>query len=881
MNPLLAQFLTETRETLEAIGEILLRLEDRPEDGGLLNDLFRLVHTLKGNSGLFSLPEMTRVLHAAEDLMDAVRTGRVPFGSDVTDLLLRAMDFVGAVCEQIEEAGSTDAGAGPRADEAAVLVEALVAASRVNQGTAPGNSEAEPVGTPLVDGIGDRCPWLLEVPEAVRMMATRRILEGRPLFAVTYRPADDCFYRGDDPFLLIRQTPERLWGRFVRRESVADLASYDVYRNILDYHVLSGADWDALADHYRYVMDQVTAVPVPAQALAVPQGTPEDTASAEDLIAELEARLARDQSEALAGWVQERLGDYAPDGWAASVLRWLKLLLDVAPPDASLLQTWAHALRETAEPKLRANSETERRATAAGSSGEGAATDLPPTVRSVLDDVLEQQREILQLQDDVPWGVGRLRAAAATLIAVHRAVGDAEAVPHIEAALTAALEQGRPEPLRQWLGSRLASRRTAGGQVGLQAPTGAGGSVNGSARVAGGDEGGVLRVDAAKIDRLMDLIGEMVVAQNALPYLAKQAELRYGVRELARDLKLQADVIHRIAMDLQDAIMQVRMAPMATVFRRFPRLVRDLARKLGKQVQLRLEGEDTAVDKTIMAALTDPLIHMVRNSLDHGIESPEERRAVGKPETGQLTLRAWQEGDRVLIEVVDDGRGIDPVRLKRKAAEKGLVDAAALDAMTDREAIQLIFLPGFSTADQISDLSGRGVGMDVVRSAVEKVGGTVVLESTVGVGTQLRLSLPISMALTPILVVESAAQRFGLPLESVVETVRLPEKAVSSIKQQSVVVLREQVVPLYSLNQLLQVPESQRLNRRGEMAIVVLRVGGDLAGMVVDEFRETMDVMVKPLPGSFSRLTTYQGAALLGDGTVLLVINPKELIGWH
>jgi two-component system chemotaxis sensor kinase CheA len=375
----------------------------------------------------------------------------------------------------------------------------------------------------------------------------------------------------------------------------------------------------------------------------------------------------------------------------------------------------------------------------------------------------------------------------------------------------------------------------------------------------------------------MNLIGEMVVAKNSLPYLANRAENQFGVRELAREIKAQYAVINRIAEEMQDAIMQVRMTPVSFVFQRFPRLVRDISRKLGKEVDLVLEGEDTEADKNIVEALADPLVHIVRNSLDHGLELPEERVAAGKPRIGKLIIRAVQESDRVLIEITDDGHGIDPALIKRKAYEKGIIDEATLERITDQEAINLVFGAGFSTAEIISDLSGRGVGMDVVRSAIDKVGGTVQLSSAPGKGTTLRLSLPLSMAVTNVMIVESRGQIFGVPMDRVVETVRLPSADIRTIKRQKTTVLRNRIVPLVSLNHLLAVPAEPLANADGEFAALVVRIGGEQVGLLVDDFREVVDVILKPLPGELAKLNAYAGTALLGDGSVLMVLNPKEL----
>jgi two-component system, chemotaxis family, sensor kinase CheA len=320
------------------------------------------------------------------------------------------------------------------------------------------------------------------------------------------------------------------------------------------------------------------------------------------------------------------------------------------------------------------------------------------------------------------------------------------------------------------------------------------------------------------------------------------------------------------------------MMPVSVVLQRFPRLVRDISRRLGKEVELVLEGEDTEADKNIVEVLADPLMHIVRNSLDHGFELPEQRLARGKPRCGRLVIRATQESDRVRIEVSDDGRGIDPEQVRRKAVAKGIIDAAQAERLTDAQAQELVFAPGFSTADAITDLSGRGVGMDVVRTALSNAGGTLELHSAPGAGTTLRLSLPLSVAVTNVMVVESDGQIFGVPMDLVVESVRLPMAAIRNIKQSMTTVLRGAIVPLVALNALLALPAEPQPNGDNELAALVVRAGGERVGLLVDQFRGVIDVLLKPLPGELGRMACYAGSALLGDGSVLMVLNPKELL---
>jgi two-component system chemotaxis sensor kinase CheA len=511
--------------------------------------------------------------------------------------------------------------------------------------------------------------------------------------------------------------------------------------------------------------------------------------------------------------------------------------------------------------------------------------------------IISAQREILSMPDNVAWFAGRLKAACEALSGCLQASGADEA-PALQAALDTALTQSSALPVLHWLDRQY----DLSAELSLNQPTVIAAAPTSlpddplpslSATVQQSADGDVkygrraedsvagprsIKVDQAKIDRLMNLIGEMVVAKNALPYLAGRAETVFGVRELSREIKSQYAVINRIAEEMQDSILQVRMMPVSFVFQRFPRLVRDTSQKLGKEVNLVLEGEETEADKNIIESLGDPLVHIVRNSLDHGIETPQIRRALGKPASGTLVIRATQEADRVVIEIRDDGKGIDADVIKRKAYEKGIIDEERLERITDQEAINLVFAAGFSTADVVSNLSDRGVGMDVVRTAVEKVNGSITLESEKNKGTRIRLSLPLTMAVSNVMIIESNNQTFGVPMDSVVETVRIARSAIHTIKKSQTTVLRGRIVPLKALNRLLGLDVPPRANEEDELAVLIVSIGGEHVGILVDDFHETVDIILKPMAGVLAGLSAYSGSALLGDGSVLMVLDIKEII---
>ena len=387
----------------------------------------------------------------------------------------------------------------------------------------------------------------------------------------------------------------------------------------------------------------------------------------------------------------------------------------------------------------------------------------------------------------------------------------------------------------------------------------------------------VLRVSEAKIEALVNLAGELVVARNALSYSVRQVEQDLGGSEVARSIQRDRDAIDRLVTELHGTVLQLRMVPVAQLFGSFPRLVRDVARQLDKKVALVTHGETAEVDKTIMDRLFEPMVHLVRNALDHGVEDPEQRRAAGKSEAATISIAASRSGDRLLVEVTDDGRGIDPAVVRRKASEKLILPPDELTALTDEEVVDLVFSAGFSTASVVSDISGRGIGMDVVRTAIEQIGGRVSLESKVGIGTTVRLDLPMTIAMSRIMVVEAGGQLFGIAMDAVSETVRVTPDRVSTIKNNDGFVLRDRVVPIISLAELMKLP-GQKRDAAESRLLVVMEAAGRIAAFEIDAIRDRLDVVLKPMQGLLAGARGYAGTTLLGNGQVLLVLDVKEIL---
>ncbi len=384
-------------------------------------------------------------------------------------------------------------------------------------------------------------------------------------------------------------------------------------------------------------------------------------------------------------------------------------------------------------------------------------------------------------------------------------------------------------------------------------------------------EDSAIRVDVAHLDRLMNLVGELVLARNQI--LQKAGVVQDPT------LLSTAQRLNVITTELQEGVMKTRMQPIGNVWTRFPRIVRDVSAELGKKVRLYMEGRETELDRTIIEAIKDPLIHIVRNAIDHGIESPERRAASGKPEEGALVLRAYHEGGQVIIEIADDGAGINAEKVRARALRDGRITAEQAARMPDREAFHLVFLPGLSTAEKITNVSGRGVGMDVVKTNIERIGGSIELLSELGSGTTLRIKIPLTLAIIPALIVTSGGERFAIPQVSLVELVRIDTagegRGIESLYGAPVYRLRERLLPLAMLDRELGIVPAEAATPGSEAGsnLIVLQADGRQFGLVVDEINDTQEIVVKPLSKIFRSLTCYAGATIMGDGRVALILD--------
>jgi two-component system chemotaxis sensor kinase CheA len=892
-----AAFRQEADELLAELDTALLQLEASPRDGALLDRAFRATHTLKGSGATAGFDRLAALLHGVEDVLNEAREGRVAVDTGVVDLVLKVADVARRLLLG-------------REPEAALVAEGHAAVRALADHARRPGAAAATTPPPATEPAAEPAP----ANGGVR--------------AVRFAPHRTMFLSGNDPLLMLRELAG-LGALAVRADASAlpPFAALDPELCYLSFaaQIASGATDARLREVFEFVEDDadITIARVAAgDAWVLPPAAYFDPGDVADFLEEAAAQLAELEAQALA--LEGQPGDRGRAGAVFRALHNLKAGAALLLAEARLATPPAHPLRAFRDLCHAVEGRAERGdgGLAIAEGGVAVLLQAVDRLRSLTEDFVAGRRPdgpapeplaavlgaAVPAASVAPARASTLAAVAAQCVAVARAIA-----PPGEARgpLTTAESKGVTRALQtlaraaDYEGAAAAAgaaraligAATAGAEAGsLAAPlaaleaalrAGAGPAAQGrtasrrpsrpakaSARPAPPEGARGVRVDQQKLDRLMRAVGELLVARNSLPTYARRLEAeRSGV---ARDVKDVGDRISHIADDLQDAVMGIRMMPIRTVFQRFPRMIRDLARGAGKQVQLAVTGDDTELDKTVLEQLTDPLVHLVRNAVDHGVDAPDERAAAGKPAVGTVSLKVSREGSFVVIEVADDGRGMSPARLRDKAVERGLLTRAAADALTTAAAFELIFLPGFSTAAAVTSVSGRGVGMDVVRNNVRQLQGTIAIASEPGRGSAFRIKLPASLMVSKAILVESAGEQYVFPIDCIQEMVKLDASAIHGLGGARFAHVRGAVCPVASLAALLGAPEAAGADRGVLSAAIVRARDGDLA-LLVDRFVSEIDVIVKPLSTGLDRLRMFQGASILGDGRVALVIDPMQL----
>jgi len=843
MSELLDVFIGESRENLESASQELVEIQTSGPSSDKVDKIFRDLHTIKGSSDLFDIKPLTRLAHAAEDLLDSVRAKEVDYNDEIGDLLLEALDQISMWFDELENGTQNLAEWQPISTDLSAQLRAFIDPSQADASTTEQTPAAQADSS--TNEIADSVATALDAFDDNADIALLSKSASSDLYVMEYTPDEGCFFRGEDPVNVALALPG-LHAFEINAPAMA--ADADVYQCVLKITALGEASEDTVVTHMAYYEGQYTLHKLTQQALKYrcKDKILDSVAQLNDEALNDALKTARETGDtnmlqSTAGLLLASQTHPMPTKAVLSFLSSdndLTFLDDdkqLGGPDDSADDSASGADEPSKEGLLPHEKELLTQQLALISSEGYSAEFMFPSISMLVGNVLKQT-----FSDE-----------AELISAINAALEDVQNdIPEIQDVVetTNAINESEMQTAEDEASQPAKAERQA---------------VK------------MLKVDQSKIDYLMDIVGELTVAKNSLPYLAKQAEEEGGSKKLSKQIKAHFSIVNRLTESLQSAVLQIRMVPVSHVFQRYPRLVRDLSRKLDKKIELCMQGEDTEFDKNLIESLSEPLIHLLRNSIDHGIESPEDRIEAGKPETGRIDLIATPLDDSVIIEIRDDGKGIDPHKIKLLAFQKGVITESQLESIDDNEALQLIFAAGFSTSEQVSDLSGRGVGMDAVKTMVSQAGGSIEMQSEVGVGSTFKLLLPQTMSVNRVMMFEVNDQMFGVSMDAVVETVKVPTQDIQRIRNENVLVIRDKLIPLCNLRDALGFEPD---GGKEEHSILVVSTPQGEFGLIIDKFHEGIDVIQKPLEGVLAGYSHFSGTALLGDGRVLLIINVQEVL---
>jgi two-component system chemotaxis sensor kinase CheA len=913
MDPeIFSEFVVEAREHLENIEPSLLELEKNPDDPGLLDDIFRLMHSLKGASGFLGLTRINGLTHKAENILDEIRKGNMSLTPAITDLILVSTDALKAMVENLEQ----------NAVEGEVETESIIEQidHLLKAGDQPGVQDASSAVSappePAVAQSRDESQEILPAKESGEASKPESSSQGYELTLVNQEHLGDFLEEARE---ILEQLNENLLALEKDPQSGGDIIN-DIFRffhnlkgnsGIIGYKELNELTHEAetllnkvrkeevpvthgLVDLLFNVVDSMDALlaciqsdgrVIPVDVSAIIHRVSYLLETGEFKEPENEGPGLEQQDKPDSGIDPEDVQIFSQT--IAQQLSNLDFALDALEKDSTQTQIIDGLYRSLVSIQNASNymgmdeiTTYVQRVVALVDQGRSSDMDF-----AALTDILRQERDIVR--EKINTELDRLGAPPLDhLVAtswggdVHDdEVGDQKSRPaEPETPQAPAPEASREEAPKESVDDPPAKTAPSAPDTASKPAPRPGNPATKSTKTPAAHRAklaSTIRVDHTKLDHLMNLIGELIINRNRFAMLARGLEEGQDVSEIAQKLSETTYSVGRISDDLQDTIMNVRMVPVQSVFSRFPRLVRDLGQKSGKQVELITEGEDTELDKSVVEEIGDPLVHLIRNAVDHGIDSAEDRARAGKPEVARVWLRAFHKGNSVGIEVEDDGRGIDPDKMRAQAIRKGVITEEEARTLDDRAAIELMFLPGFSTTDKITDISGRGVGMDVVRNNIKNLKGSISVQSEVGKGTRITLTLPLTLAIIDALMIKVDGATYAIPLDAVSETTKIETKRINEVNGQKAVTLRGEVLGLVELAELLGL--SCHEGERDLLPTVILTVNERRLGLVVDALLERQDVVIKSLGDYLGDLPGISGATIMGDGSVVLILDPHEI----
>lgn len=840
---ILKDFLTESGELLEQLEGDLVSLESTPSDPELLNQVFRALHTIKGSASFLQLTNLVRVAHAAESALNAARSSQVVVDRPMMDRLLEAVDTIRGHMTALQ-AGQ------PLAEPSQAVVDALTAYGEGNQHPADAPDHAPRAADLGQAALAQADPNLAAALSALDALDVAS-LASEPEAAAQNSLAAQAASSSATASLAADSNASP------RTPSPVNSAAASTRALILgpgraDLFDFLVSDVEQSLDRIREtapLLNEIASRPAASNAL-VELG--EQLAKAVEFF-ELESmgdlahaieqvgRQALSLGDEVMPVVSQRMHEVIEAlGTHTDALKSRQVVMDSV---ADLVDNLDSAM------KGMPGGDTDAPASEVSASVEPSAQSSNPTAPSSDDSADARQAEAPLNQ-----------AAYADTPVSRRAPespGESAAQTRHEIKPVAVESKATPD--------RTGGEKSPGDKA--------------SADKSNADKGeSTIRVEVGRLEALMNLVGELVLQKNRIAALTRRMGVSDNDNDMAEAMSLAASGLDRVTGDIQLAVMRTRMQPLDKLFGKYPRLIRDLAQKTGKKMQLVVEGGETEVDKSVLEALGDPLVHLLRNSADHGIDTPEERAKAGKSDVGTIFLRASHEGSHVRVVVSDDGRGLSRERISKKAIERGLATPETIATMSDREVYRFIFEAGFSTADKVSDLSGRGVGMDVVKTNIQNLKGTIDLESTPGKGASVSINIPLTVAILPAMMVAVSNEIYAIPLGSILEIVKPEQTLVSSIGGHPVMRLRDTVLPLVSAAEIFDV------NAHGdpidEPFAVVLSMNDRRIGLMVSRLIGQQEIVIKPLEGAkgTSAKRAVSGATVRDDGGVSLIVDVAELI---
>ncbi len=887
MNPLLESFLQEARENLSFIDQ---HIEDLASgDAELLNAVFRAAHTLKGGSGIVGFTAVKDITHHAEDLLDMVRSGDIEASPAVIESLYNAFDEVMNLIEAAEDSEDI-----VEADEATVSEIVQTLCDQMGKSTEkeawqlPLNLLPDPsiiVNLPLD---------FLRNSQIALPLHTEKITEvnfnEKRLYAVLFDVDESCMFYGNDPayaLSLLGDKVKYVYSCMNEDGAKSILSGLDDEEGLtlrMQLIAFVQAEYAQIEEALFNFIDELLFLPLDITTLL---GVSRGEVHPLDVMKELSINAKKELSskQNLKKVIVDSLDHIGEETLQHTQLQRFLDVLD-STDELDALAPFFDGLYlgriYTGEAEVQ---------------GKTLQTEAVPAKKVEVDEkllagakmIIEQQ--LLQLKNsDDPALFERVKAVvektaklfsvtmgkisnkaeladfATSLISEEKAEVPAESktvevVKEVLEKPAASVLEKAAEPEKK---SEILVPETVPDKV--FAPE--------KAETKRSVVGKTVKIEQESVDSLMNVIGELLVAKNSLPYLADSAH-KMTAEEIKRAIMGKYTFINRLSEQLQDLIMSMRMLPISYVFDRYPKLVRDISKKLNKKVNLTMEGGETKLDKNIIEMMADPMIHIMRNSLDHGIELPEVRQSQGKSPEGNVRLKAYSQSDKIIIEIKDDGAGINVERVIQKVVDKGLMSMEQIDALDENAQAELVLLAGLSTVDEITEFSGRGVGMDVVKKSIEGFGGSISISTKKGAGTTITLAIPVSLAVTTLLHVEMNSVHYGFPMDSVQETVKIEKSEIQALHNEPFIYLRGEVIPLLFINSMLNLEEI----KNKQLSIIVLNIKGNALAVVVNQLLGQLDVVQKPLSGMIEGHPIFSGTALLGNGQIIMMIDPVGLLG--